>query len=207
MNEKVNRIKNIVLPDKKINYFVFSIIVIGIITGSIFFTMISNDDKTEVINLINNFLNSIKSNSFDSGLAFKNSLISNLILIVLIWIFGMSVIGLIFNIFIVYIKGFILGFSISSFIATFKLKGLVYSFAYIFPSQIINIITITVIGIYSVVFSIYLIKLVIHKKISSKNMLKKYFVIFIFAIFASIISSLWDSYVLPNILSIILRFL
>lgn len=204
MNEKLNRVKDIVLPNKRINYFIFSVVIIGIITGSIFFTFISNNDKTEVINLINNFLTTIKDSTFDSGLALKNSLITNLILVVFIWIFGMSIIGLLFNVFIIYIKAFLLGFSVASLIGSLGIKGIVMAFIYVFPSQIINIIAIMVLGIYSVIFSIHLIKLIMQKKNSNNNIFKKYFVIFIFAIISSVISALSDAYLLPNLVKLVI---
>ncbi len=204
MNEKLNRVKDIVLPNKRVNYFIFSVVIIGIITGSIFFTFISNNDKTEVINLINNFLTTIKDSTFDSGLALKNSSITNLILVVFIWIFGMSIIGLLFNVFIIYIKAFLLGFSVASLIGSLGIKGIVMAFIYVFPSQIINIIAIMILGIYSVIFSIHLIKLIMQKKNSNNNIFKKYFVIFIFAIISSVISALSDSYLLPNLVKLVI---
>ena len=204
MNEKLNRVKDIVLPNKRVNYFIFSVVIIGIITGSIFFTFISNNDKTEVINLINNFLTTIKDSTFDSGLALKNSSITNLILVVFIWIFGMSIIGLLFNVFIIYIKPFFLGFSVASLIGSLGIKGIVMAFIYVFPSQIINIIAIMILGIYSVIFSIHLIKLIMQKKNSNNNIFKKYFVIFIFAIISSVISALSDSYLLPNLVKLVI---
>ena len=204
MNEKLNRVKDIVLPNKRVNYFIFSVVIIGIITGSIFFTFISNNDKTEVINLINNFLTTIKDSTFDSGLALKNSLITNLILVVFIWIFGMSIIGLLFNVFIIYIKAFLLGFSVASLIGSLGIKGIVMAFIYVFPSQIINIIAIMVLGIYSAIFSIHLIKLIMQKKNSNNNIFKKYFVIFIFAIISSVISALSDAYLLPNLVKLVI---
>ena len=204
MNEKLNRVKDIVLPNKRVNYFIFSVVIIGIITGSIFFTFISNNDKTEVINLINNFLTTIKDSTFDSVLALKNSLITNLILVVFIWIFGMSIIGLLFNVFIIYIKAFLLGFTVASLIGSLGIKGIVMAFIYVFPSQIINIIAIMILGIYSVIFSIHLIKLIMQKKNSNNNIFKKYFVIFIFAIISSVISALSDAYLLPNLVKLVI---
>ena len=52
----------------------------------------------------------------------KNSLIEGMILIILSWILGMSIIGVIFNIFFIYMKSFTIGFSISSFILVYKYK-------------------------------------------------------------------------------------
>ena len=170
MNRKINRVMDIVLPNKKINLFVISIVVIGIITGSIFFTFISDNDKNKIIEIINNFISSVNS-SFDSGLAFKNSLITNIILVSFIFVFGMSIIGLFINVFIIYIKAFLVGFTVSSIIASLGIKGLLLAFLYVFPSQIINLIIIITMGIYSIIFSIYLIKLITNKNNKSNNVL------------------------------------
>ena len=205
MNVKVNKIKDIVLPNKKINYFVFGIMILGIICGSIFFTVIGSNDKTETLNLITNFFENVNNSSIDSGLAFKNSLITNGILVTFIFILGMSVIGLLINIFIVYIKSFIVGFSIASIVGKYGIKGILASFVYIFPHQIINIIVICIIGIYSIMFSIYLIKLIISKKkLNTKNVFKRYFIIYIFSILLTSISSLFEGYITPLFLKLII---
>lgn len=205
MDMKINKIKDVVLPNKKINYFILSIMLLGIICGSIFFTIISKTDKAQTIELIKNFFVNVNNSSIDSGLALKNSLITNGILVTLIFILGMSVIGLILNVFIVYIKGFVLGFSISSIIGTYGLKGIIAAFIYIFPHQIINIIAICIIGIYSIMFSIYLIKLITNKKsVNSKNIFRKYFIIFAFSLISVTIASFCEAYILPAFLKLII---
>ena len=142
VNVKKYRIKDIVLPYKKINYFVLGLIIFGIISGAIFYTIVSHEEKLAIIKQINNFITSISKNNLDAGLAFKNSLFSNGILVILIWILGMSVIGMLVNIFIVYLKSFIAGFSIASIIGAYGIKGIPASFIYVFPGQIIDIIAI-----------------------------------------------------------------
>lgn len=205
MNVKINKIKDTILPNKKINYLVFGVMILGIICGSIFFTVIGNSDKTETLNLITNFFENVNNSSIDSGLAFKNSLITNGILVTFIFILGMSVIGLLINIFIVYVKSFIVGFSIASIVGKYGIKGILASFVYIFPHQIINIIVICIIGIYSIMFSIYLIKLIISKKkLNTKNVFKRYFIIYIFSILLTTISSLFEGYITPVFLKLII---
>ena len=61
-----------------------------------------------------------------------------------------------------------------------------------------------ILGIYSVIFSIHLIKLIMQKKNSNNNIFKKYFVIFIFAIISSVISALSDAYLLPNLVKLVI---
>ena len=53
-----------------------------------------------------------------------------------IWILGMTIIGVLFNIFILYLKGFIFGFSLSAFIITYSYKGIILSILYINSNNI-----------------------------------------------------------------------
>ena len=204
VNVKKYRIKDIVLPYKKINYFVLGLIIFGIISGAIFYTIVSHEEKLAIIKQINNFITSISKNNLDTGLAFKNSLFSNGILVVLIWILGMSVIGMLVNIFIVYLKSFIAGFSIASIIGAYGIKGIPASFIYVFPGQIIDIIAISIMGIYSVIFSLYIIKLIIYKNNTNRNMLKKYMTIFILSLLLVLLAALFEAYFLPALMKLII---
>lgn len=206
LNAKKYKIKDVIIPYKKINYFMIGLIILGIICGTIFFIIINNDEKQEVIKQINNFFKSIDTNTINNGLAFKNSLYSNLIILIIIWILGMSVIGLFINIFLVYLKSFIIGFSISSIIATYGIKGIPASIIYIFPHQIINLLAISIMGIYSILFSIYIIKLIIKKNNkNNRSMIKKYMLIFIITIIMIFIASLLEAYFLPALMKLIIK--
>ena len=204
MKNKKTKILDIILPSKKTNYFIVTVLVLGIISGSIFLIMISDADKTSTINQIKTFFDNIATNSINNGLALKNSLIINYIFVLVIWILGFSLIGIILNIFLVYIKGFILGFSISSIVATYNYKAIPAAILYVFPQQIINIIVICVLGIYSIMFTKNIFIIIINKKNRPKLMLKKYFIILLIAIILSFISSLSEVYIFPNLLKLII---
>ena len=204
MKNKKTKILDIILPSKKTNYFIVTVLVLGIISGSIFLIMISDADKTSTINQIKTFFDNIATNSINNGLALKNSLIINYIFVLVIWILGFSLIGIILNIFLVYIKGFILGFSISSIVATYNYKAIPAAILYVFPQQIINIIVICVLGIYSIMFTKNIFIIIINKKNRPKLMLKKYFIILLIAIILSFISSLLEVYIFPNLLKLII---
>ena len=83
MNKEISKL---VLPNKKINYFTVSILILGFLCGCIFLILLSNDDKTSTINQVTNYFNEIKDGSFNSGLAFKNNLIINYLYIISIWV-------------------------------------------------------------------------------------------------------------------------
>ena len=100
MNTKIKNIITTIIPNKKINYFTFIVVTLGIVTGSIFLVLINQNDKSSVITQITNFMSNINTNNIDSVQALKNSLFNNFVYIILIWILGMSIIGIIFNVFL-----------------------------------------------------------------------------------------------------------
>ena len=205
MNKKKTKLSNIILPSKKINYFVITILLFGVISGSIFLIVLNDTDKSNAILQIETFISNIDGNKIDNGLALKNSLIINYIFVGLIWGLGLSIIGVIFNIFLTYIKGFIIGFSISSIFLTYKYKGILMGLLYIFPHQIINIIVVCILTIYSIMFSHNLLTIIVSKSVKkNRTMLKKYVIILIFSVIASFISSILEIYMFPNLLKVII---
>ena len=168
--------------------------------------MISNEtDKTNVITQIQTFFKNISNNSIDNGLALKNSLIINYLFVGTIWILGLSMIGIIANIFLTYIKGFLIGFSIASIFLTYGYKGFLASLLYTLPSQILNIIVVSILSIYSIMFAKNLLQIITSKH-TNCLILKKYSVILIFCIIISFISSLLEVYLFPNLLKLVIKY-
>ena len=192
MNKKFNSGLALILPNKKVNLFVIFIIVLGIISGCLFLVVLNENDKNLVINEINTFMTNIYTNNINNINSFKNSMIEFLIFIMLTWILGMSIIGIVFNIFFIYLKSFVIGFSISSFILIYKYKGILASLVYVFPSQLINILIILILGVYTLLFSKYLFKLIFFKdkSINLGKFFKKYTLGLGICLILSLISSL-----------------
>ena len=204
MKAKIKATYNLILPDKKINYFVIILIAVGFITGAFFLTLISSSEKATITDQITNFITSINNQTLDNLSIFKNSLFSNLILILIIWLLGLSIIGIILNIFLIYLKGFVLGFTISSIILSYKAKGLLFSLIYIFPNELLKIIILLILGVYSLTLSLNIIKELLKKNNNNlRTIFKRYFIIIIICLILSLLSSLYESFVLPNLLNVI----
>lgn len=207
MNKKLNSGLALILPNKKVNLFVIFIVILGIISGSLFLMVLNDNDKSEVINEISTFMANINTNNINNLNSFKNSLIEGMILIILSWILGMSIIGVIFNIFFIYMKSFIIGFSISSFILVYKYKGILSSLIYVIPSQLINILIILILGVYTLLFSKYLFKMIFleDKTVNLGKFFKKYVLVFGICIILCVISSLCEAYLLPSLLKVMIK--
>lgn len=207
MNKKLSNGLAIILPNKKTNLFVMFVIILGIISGSIFLMVINENDKSTVINQITTFMKNINDNNINNFNALKSAIIENLIFIILVWILGMSIIGVIFNIFFIYMKGFMIGFSISSFILTYKYKGIIASIIYAFPTSVINIIVALILGSYSIIFTINLWKVIFmkDKNYNTGRFFKKYLLILGITTILVILSSVTESYLVPSIFKVIIK--
>ena len=207
MIKKYRNIKSIILPNKKINIFVICILFLGLIAGSVFASIINYNDKTMVVEKIKLFIENINNNSVNSILAFKNSISINLLYVAIIWLLGIALIGIIFSVIFLFIKSFIFGFSIASFIIAYSFKGILLSFLYLIFGQLLNIIVILILTIYSTMFSYNLILLIFknNNSINIKRFLKNYLLILGIIIPISIISSLSEAFILPSFLKLIIK--
>lgn len=207
MNKRFSNGLALILPNKKINLFVLFIVVLGIISGSIFLMVINDTDKNLVVNEISSFINNIGNNSINNVNAFKNGIIENLIFILLSWILGMSIIGVVFNVFFIYLKSFSIGFSISAFILVYKYKGIVASLVYVVPAQLINILIMLILGVYSIMFAKYLFNIIFlkDKSINLGRFFKKYILIFGICLILCLASSLIEGYLVPSLLKVMIK--
>lgn len=206
MKKKLSKIDSLVLPNKKINIFIISILILGVITGSIFIHIVDSTDRELIVNKITNFINDISTSNINTITSLKNSLMINFTYVFIIWILGMTIIGLPFNIFLVYLKGFVIGFSLSSFIVLYKLKGILLAILYLLFGQLLNVFIVLILGIYSIMFTNKLLRQIFKEKNSTiLHFLKKYTLILLFGIVATIVSSLLESFLLPTIIRLIIK--
>lgn len=200
--------KKIVLKNKVTNqkrrYFVILVfIIVGIFMGFIYPFFLSSENK-EILDLsVNSYFDIIKNNNYISLDVLKNVIPNNIFLLITIWILGISIIGLIFVIFILLYKSFILGFSFSSIVYTYGIKGILGGFIYVFPASILELIIYILIGFYSISFSIKLFSYIFLKNnINLSGFITKYFKILCITIMGIIVTGLYQVYVLPILIKL-----
>ena len=173
-------------------------------TGAFFLTVINTDEKTLITTKITNFVTNINNNTLNSISIFKDNIITNYIFIFILWFFGLSIIGVFINIFLVYLRGFILGFTISSIILTYKAKGLLFNLIYIVPNELIKILLIILLGTYSVSLSISILKELLKKKDNNlRRVFKRYIAVLILSLLLGLLTASYEAFILPNLFNLI----
>ncbi len=205
MKKVTDKFKITIKHNKKVIFFLGIIAVIAIIFGSLFSVMLNESDKNLTLEYINNFFENIKNNNLNYILALKNGSISSLGFILIVWLLGVSIIGMPIVLFMYFSKFFVIGFSISSIIKGYGLKGCLLSFAYIFPHHIIYIIVYTILTVYSIKMSIKLISTIIKKdKIDFKPIINKYLLVLLLSVIIAVLTLLFEVFITPKFINLIL---
>lgn len=208
MKKVMDKLKLAIKNNKKMIFFLGIIAVVAIVFGSLFSIMLNESDKNLVNEYISNFFENIKNNNLNYILALKNGGISIFGFILIVWLLGISIIGMPIVLFMYFSKFFVLGFSISSIIKGYGLKGCLLSFGYVFPYQIIYIIAYTILTIYSIKISFKLISSLVKKdKIDFKPIINKYLFILVLSLITTLLALLFEVFITPKFINLILSML
>ena len=189
------------LIDKKILLVSSILLGLGILSGIIFFFITTSLDKMIVKNMMNEFV-SIKTNVTFS--TFINSFKYNIIYIVIITLSSLLVIFSPLVLLINYYKGLTIGFLISSTISTFKLKGILYFVALLFPHHILMSILLIIYSSIMFKLSLKLLKVMyMNEPINLNIFIKKVLILFLTSLIVCIIISLLEIYINPLLLGLI----
>lgn len=138
--------------------FVVFIFIIGIIFGTIAVSAVDYSLRQDIFHYFNDFMYRFDSLEYSSANFFIESIKFNLFNIFMIWIFSISVILMPLIPVLIFIKGFVLGFTVGFLIKEYSFKGIVIAMSAVFPQNIIIIPAYILAGVMGIFFSIRLIK-------------------------------------------------
>ncbi len=193
--------KKVHIAKNKLLVKLFFISVFSVLFGIFYMAIISKQNKEAVEESLKLFFESINKLNYQK--AITNCLCSNIFYLVAVWLLGISIIGIPFIVLILILKSFILGFSISSILYFYKLKGILIAFIYMIP-LVLNLLIILFLGYYGILFSKNLIRLLFFKKeVRFKNIMRRYSKIFLFCLGMIVISGILEIYVVPSLLKLL----
>ena len=203
MNKIVNRTKNHIELQKKKYVFLLSLVLIGIISGIFFIIFISKEDKLLVKKEIEILFDTINNHRINYLKTFINSFSSYLVSILGIYLLGISIIGMPLIVLFLYIKGFVFGFSISSIINIYHVKGVPLALSYLFPTHLILLITYILLGFHAIGFSIKLFRyLFLKENILLNKYFKKMNKVFLISFILVIICCILETFLTPFLIDL-----
>ncbi len=123
--------------------------VIGVFIGVFFVNNLSEIQKSEITIYINQFIDNLKNiNQLDNMALLKNSIIQNLIIALLIWFFGTTVIGMPIVFGLIIYRGFCLGYVVSTSVLVLGMpQGLIFAIISLLLQNILIIPAILGLGV------------------------------------------------------------
>jgi len=205
MKKEMDKLKNRMKSSKKFTVFLVVLLLFGVIAGTLFITILSSSDKSLIKEYLNSYMSDIEKNKINYLPLFCNSFLKEILISGAIWLLGISIVGIPAILFLFFKEAFVLGFSIGSILFVYKGKGLLYAFFYIFPCQILNIVAYGLLLTYALSVSLKMIEAVFkHKTIDFKAIMNKYSKVLGVVLGLFLVSSLLETFLIPNILKWIL---
>lgn len=179
-------------------FCVVIIFILGILFGAMAIKVLPDEQKIELISYLNIFFEDIgDSTTYDKFELLLLVMLRNVKLLLMIWLLGFTIIGIPFILFILFMRGFVIGFTVGFLIHTYVLKGVLFALVAVLPHNFIFVPVFMMLSVAAISFSFYLI----HKKNQGRQKLLtssiNYTVLSLFFCLCSLCSSFIEVYISP----------
>lgn len=211
-SRKNNRhvIRNAILEYIKENARIYLILIIiffiGLILGVLFVNNSNETQANQISNYINNFINSVKENyQISTRKLLATSIFNNICIAVLLWFLGSTVIGVPLIYLVIGYKGYCIGYTISSIIATIGTgKGIIFISSTMLLQNIIYIPTIITLAVSGI--KLYRLIMEDRRKENIKVQILKHTIFSLLMLVILIISSLIETYISGSMSQTLLKY-
>lgn len=193
------------LIDKRIIKTLVIVFVLGFIGGILFLILTNKLDKLIIKNEIEEYFNLFKDNKIIGLDNLINSFKNNITYITIILVSNIVFVLCPLTYFVNFYKGFLIGFLMSSIILTFKLKGIFYSLLVLIPHQLLMNLLIIIYSSIMIKFAFKLFNAYKNKEnINIRLFTEKILILFMGALFITLISSLLEIYLNSIIMRLVI---
>lgn len=188
--------------------FMTILFLMGIIFGAVIVNSMNFIQKQDLFFYLNQFFGQVvKEQTSMSHMLLQSSLFYHLKYLLLIFILGLSIIGMPIIWVLVFMKGIVVGFSVGFLVNQMGWNGLLLAAASIAPQNILIIPAYLLAGSLAMIFSLTLIQKLLAKKFHQPllNPFLRYSIVFVGLIGVIVVASFVESYVSPKALKMIIN--
>jgi stage II sporulation protein M len=188
--------------------FVIVLFLMGVIFGAVVVNSLSISQKEDLFYYLTQFFGQVSNGKVaPSSDVFMQSLKDNSKFIGLMGLLGISIIGLPIILILLFLKGLVIGFTVGFLVNQMGWNGFLLSFVSILPQNLIVIPIYIVTATVAVTFSLKMIRRQFMKKISEPilPMLGSYVLLFIVAGLFLVVASLFEAYMSPSLMKVVMN--
>lgn len=144
---------------KSIYLFVSVLFLVGVVFGSVIVNTLDVNKKGELMQYLHYFFQGLAHDDIaDSSVAFQHSIGDYFKMLALMWILGLSVVGIPVMLIYLFFKGLVTGFTIGFLLSQLSWQGFWFATAAVVPINIIVIPVLLVLSVAGIQFSITLVR-------------------------------------------------
>jgi len=188
--------------------FVVMLFLMGVIFGAIVVNSMSFSQKQDLFYYLSQFFGEVSNGKVaESNDLFLQSFFHNSKFIGLMWVLGISSIGLPIILILLFIKGMVVGFTVGFLVNQMSWKGFMLAFVSILPQNLIIIPVFIIMAVMSMSFSLLMVKKQFMKKYGQPIMpiFKRYIFAFIIAVLFISVASGIEAFLSPGLMKTIVH--
>jgi len=184
---------------KSLYLFVTVLFMMGVIFGSIIVNTLDPAQKEGLLHYLGHFFQGLKQESIaEPEVVFQHSLGDRLKTVGLMWILGLSVIGIPVLLIFIFLKGMVIGFTVGFLVNQLSWQGLWFAFVSVIPQNLFVIPALIIVTVSGIHFSTLLVK---NRLIHHRGTIYPQFVSFSILVtgmaLVLVFSSLFEAYLSP----------
>lgn len=188
-------------------FFMTVLLVTGIVFGAIIVNSLSLAQKEDLFVYLSRFFSDMSQTQWEqaAGDMFNQSFTHYLKYFGLMWLLGISIIGVPLILVLLFLKGVVVGFTVGFLVQKMQWKGLFLAFVSVLPQNLLLVPTFLFLATVAVIFSLTMIKQQFQKPVPFFPLLKRYVVSFLGVSVVMFMASLYEAYLSPALMKLVLH--
>ncbi len=152
-------VKGFLIKNLPIMFFVLLVFIVGVVFGASAIKTLDYAKRNELVNFLSSFFNGLAGKFNDQGqVNLVETIWLNVKIIALMWLLGLSMIGMPGIPVIIFLRGFIIGFTVGFLVNELGYKGMVFALVSVLPQNLLIIPAMILAGVAAIGFSLTLLK-------------------------------------------------
>lgn len=142
-------------------FFMILIFIIGIVLGAMAVKTLPDEQKSELIGYLQVFFQGLTEQQegvTDTHTLLTSVMFNNIKMIGIMWLLGFTIVGIPFVLFMVCLRGFIIGFTVGFLVNEYIMKGLLFALVSVLPHNFLAVPAILATGVAATTFSLMLVR-------------------------------------------------
>lgn len=185
-------------------FFVLLVFIAGVVFGALAIRTLDAEARQELVGHLSTFFNGLVgklSQPFQANP--QGTIWLNIKMVAIIWLLGISTVGMPFIPVIIFLRGFVLGFTVGFLVNELGFRGLIFGIVSVLPQNLIIVPAIVVAGMVAISFSLAVVRSLVTKRpMDFGPQLIQYSILMVMVAGVLIFGSLIETFITPLLMKL-----